>query len=144
MNVQPIPEGLHTVTPFLMIQGAAKLIEFLRKSFDAQEKECIVCPDGSVAHAQVIIGDSVVMISDLRGHGFPRSATLYLYLADADAAYASALVAGATSLMEPQNMFWGDRLAIVQDPFGNNWQIATHVEDVSPEESQRRLANPRK
>ena len=139
MAVKPIPDGYHTVTPYLAVQGAAKLMEFLKRAFGAEDAhECMRRPDGTVVHAEVRIGYLVVMVGDAAGEHQPRPSTLYLYVPDTDATYRRALAAGATSLMEPTNQFYGDRNAGVKDPVGNLWWIATHVEDVSPEEMARR------
>jgi uncharacterized glyoxalase superfamily protein PhnB len=138
MAVKPIPEGYHTVTPYLTIQGAAKLIDFLKRAFEAQETERITQPDGAIGHAEVRIGDSVVMMTDAGGERKPMPSGIYLYVNDTDAVYKRALQAGATSLMEPADQFYGDRSAGVQDPCGNQWWIATHKEDVPPEELKKR------
>jgi len=141
MSVKPIPEGYHTVTPFLTIPGAVELIEFLKQVFNAREKERIMMPNGALAHAEVIIGDSVIMLGEpMGGECVPMPGAFYLYLEDMEAAYQRALAAGATSTMEPADQFWGDRLAAVKDRFGNVWNLATHVEDVSAEELKRRMA----
>jgi PhnB protein len=139
MAVKPIPEGYHSVTPYLAVEGADKLIDFVRNAFDAVDvHECMKRPDGTIQHAEVRIGDSIVMLGEANGQWKPRPSTLYLYVPDADATYRRALQAGATSLMEPATQFYGDRSAGIQDPTGNFWWIATHVEDVSPEEMKRR------
>ncbi len=143
MAVKPIPEGYHSVTPYLVVQGAAQLIDFLKQAFDAKESERMAQPDGTIAHAEVRIGDSVVMLADVPGtdaaaHTGPMPAMIHLYVPDADAAYKRALSAGADSLEEPSDQFYGDRRAGVRDRFGNMWYIATHVEDVPPEEMARR------
>jgi uncharacterized glyoxalase superfamily protein PhnB len=139
MAVKPIPEGYHSVTPYLAVEGAEKLLNFVKQAFDAVEvHECMRRPDGTIQHAEVRIGDSVVMLGEASGRWTPRPSTLYLYVHDTDATYRRALEAGATSLMEPANQFYGDRNAGVQDPSGNYWWIATHVEDVSAEEMKRR------
>ena len=140
MAVKAIPDGYHTVTPYLMVQGAGQLIDFLKLAFDAQETERITAPDGAIAHAEVRIGDSIVMMSDAGGERAPMPSGLYLYVNDTDAVYKSALRAGATSIMEPADQFYGDRSAGVKDPVGNQWWIATHKEDVSPEELKHRAA----
>lgn len=139
-KVRPIPEGYHSVTPFLVVQGAARLIDFLKQAFDAQELERMAGAGGMIMHAELKIGDSRVMISDASGEWSPMPSTLYLYVPDIDASYRRAVGAGATSLREPTNQFYGDRNAGVRDPAGNQWWIATHVEDVSGEEMQRRMA----
>src|SRR5919106_3734839 len=101
MAVKPIPEGYHTVTPYLTVQGAAKLIEFLKQAFEAQETERITQPDGTIGHAEVRLGDSVVMLADSGGERQPMPSGIYLYVTDTDAIYQRALQAGATSIMEP-------------------------------------------
>jgi len=138
MAVKPIPDGYHSVTPYLMVRGASGLIQFLKDAFSAREVEKMEAPDGTVMHAEVRIGDSIVMISDARGQWEPTSSAIYVYVEDADATYTRALGAGATSVMEPANQFYGDRHGGVKDKFGNFWWIATHVEDVAPHEIKRR------
>lgn len=140
MAVKPIPEGYHTITPYLTVEGADKLIEFAKQVFAATEIERMMNPDGTIKHAEVRIGDSVVMLSDARDEYKPRPAALYVYVSEVDAVYQRALAAGATSLMEPTTTFYGNRESGVKDQFGNSWWIATHVEDVSVEEIQRRAA----
>jgi uncharacterized glyoxalase superfamily protein PhnB len=144
MSVKPVPAGFHTVTPYLVVAGAAKLLDFLRSAFDAEELERHARPDGVVMHAQVRIGDSRIMIGDPTGATEtwqkPLAAALYLYVPDCDKLFKSAIRAGATSLQEPADMFYGDRHGGVIDPWGNQWWIATHKEDVSPEELARRAA----
>jgi PhnB protein len=141
MAVKPIPEGYHSVTPYLAVEGTDKLFEFVKTAFDAADvHECMRRPDGTIQHAEVKIGDSIVMLAEASGPWKPRPSTLYLYVTDVDATYQRALAAGAMSLMEPATQFYGDRSGGVQDPAGNFWWIATHVEDVSPEELQRRAA----
>jgi len=138
MAVKPIPEGYHTVTPYLVVQGAANLIDFLKHAFDAKEIERMARPDGLVTHAEVKIGDSIVMMGEASGEKKPTTSMLYLYVNDTDAVYKRALQAGATSVMEPADQFYGDRNAGVKDPAGNRWWIATHKEDVPPEEMAKR------
>jgi PhnB protein len=140
MNHKPIPAGYHSITPFISVEGAADLIEFLKTVFAAEEDERIVMPDGAIGHAEVVIGDSRLMLCDVKGDCGPRPASLYLYLEDMDSAYRRALEAGATSTLEPTDQFWGDRQATVKDRFGNEWHLATRVEEVAPEELQRRMA----
>lgn len=140
MSVKTIPEGYHTVTPFLTIPGAAELIDFLKTAFHAHEKERISMPDGSLAHAEVWIGNSIIMLGEPTGECVTMPGAFFLYVDDMESAYKRALEAGATSTMEPADQFWGDRLAAVKDRFGNIWNLATHVEDVSEEELQRRMA----
>jgi len=140
MPVSPIPAGYHAVTPYLCVQGADRLIDFAKRVFAATEQERMTRPDGTIGHAEVRIGDSVVMISEARGELKPMPSGLYVYVTDTDAAYGRALAAGATSLMEPADQFYGDRNAGVRDPIGNVWWIATRKEDVPPEELARRAA----
>lgn len=137
MAVNYIPEGYHTVTPYLIVRGANQLIGFMRDVFGAQETFRME-DGGLIRHAEVRIGDSVIMLSDGVEEHPPMPSMIHLYVPDSDATYRRALDAGATSLQEPTDMFYGDRSGAVRDPFGNNWWIATHVEDVSPEEMERR------
>jgi len=139
MAAKAIPEGYHTVTPHLVVRGAAKQIDFLKQAFGAEEKGRSPGPNGELMHAVVKIGDSMVMMSDAMGQVEPRPMVLFLYVEDSDAVYRRALQAGATTVMELKDQFWGDRAGAVQDAFGNVWWIGTHVEDVSMEELQRRL-----
>jgi PhnB protein len=132
------PDRYHTVTPYLTVQGAARLIEFLTQVFDARETERILRPDGAIAHADVRIGDAVVMLGEASDGLPPMPGALYVYVPDTDATYRRALQAGAASLMEPVDTFYGDRNAGVTDPFGNRWWLATRVEDVPAEDLQRR------
>ena len=131
-TVKPIPDGYHTVTPYLVVRDAPRLIEFLQQAFGATELMRSLRPDGGVMHAEVSIGDSRVMIGETSGAWPPMPGCVHLYVVDTDALYHLALQAGATSLREPANQFYGDRMAGVQDPVGNQWWIATHVENVSP------------
>jgi PhnB protein len=140
MPVRPIPEGYQSVIPYLIVEGAAGLLDFVRQAFGAVEHERMERDDGSIGHAEVRIGDSIVMISDGRDPWKPMPAALYLYVPDTDATYRSAIEAGAVSLMEPADQFYGDRNAGVKDPCGNIWWIGTRVEDVSREELERRAA----
>jgi uncharacterized glyoxalase superfamily protein PhnB len=137
-RVRPIPEGYHTVTPFVIVKGAARLIDFMREAFGAQETGRVVGEDGAIGHAEVRVGDSVVMMFDSK-QGWPVTpAFLRLYVEDCDATYRQAQQAGATSVTTPTNMPWGDRVCRVRDPLGNLWWIMTHIEDVSPEEEAKR------
>ena len=138
MAVKPIPDGYHSVTPYLTVQGATKLIDFLKQAFEAQEIERITRPDGAIGHAEVKIGDSIVMMGEAGGEWTPMPGAMYLYVNDVDATYKHALQAGAVSTMEPMDQFYGDRSAGVKDPSGNQWWIATHKEDLSPEELAKR------
>ncbi|MFQ5627378.1 MAG: VOC family protein [bacterium] len=121
MPVKPIPDGYHTVTPYLVVEGVAKLIDFLKQAFGAEKTDCMKRPDGTVMHAQLKIGNSVVMMGEAQSEWPPMPASLYLYVEDTDAVYKRALEAGATSAMEPANQFYGDRNAGVKDPSGNFW-----------------------
>lgn len=138
MAVKPIPDGYHSVTPYLIVQGASGLIDFVKQVFNGEAFVRMERADGTILHAEVRIGDSVVMLSDAGGESTPMPGMLHLYVNDADATYRRALAAGATSLQEPANQFYGDRSAGVKDQFGNQWWIATHIEDVSAEEMARR------
>jgi PhnB protein len=135
----PIPKGFGTVTPFLTVTEAGKLIDFLQQAFAAQVKFRMDAPDGSVRHAEVKIGDSMVMIGQVEP-GKEMPLMLHLYVPDTDVIYRSAVAAGATSIREPADQFYGDRSAGVRDAWGNQWWMATHMEDVSQEELERRMA----
>ncbi|HET9673557.1 MAG TPA: VOC family protein [Gaiellaceae bacterium] len=146
MAVQPIPDGYRTVTPYLTVDGAKKAIEFYKRAFGAEERSIMPGPGDTIGHAELQIGDSIVMLSD----PFPQSsikaptalggttAGVFLYVEDVDEVFKQAIDAGATETMAPEKMFWGDRFGSVTDPFGHSWQIATHVEDVSPEDMAER------
>jgi PhnB protein len=138
MAVKPIPDGYRSVTPYLIVPGADKLIDFLERSFGAEERARMKGPDDSIGHAEVVIGDSVVMLADASDQFPATTGFLHVYVEDCDATYRRTLEAGATSAQEPSDQFYGDRMATVRDPFGNTWSIATHVEDVSPEEMAKR------
>ena len=144
MPVKPIPDGYHTVTPYLTVQGARRLIDFLKQAFDAKEDERMTRPDGTITHSEVRIGDSVVMIADSSDKWKPMPSGIYLYVEDTDATYQRAIQAGAVSVMEPANQFYGDRNAGVRDPLGNVWWIATHNEDVSPDVIAKRFTNQKR
>jgi len=139
MTVEAIPDGFHTVTPYLLVKDGATLIDFLQKAFGAEQVERMDSPDGAVRHAQLKVGDSFVMLGDPQGDAMPAS--LYLYVLDCDAVYERALKAGATSITEPADQFYADRNAGVTDPCGNVWWIGTRIEDVSTEELHRRAAD---
>jgi PhnB protein len=146
MAVQPVPEGYHTVTPYLAVDDATAAIDFYERAFGAKERLRMSGPADTIAHAELEIGDALIMLSDPFPQSTARppkelggtSAGVFLYVEDVDAAYKQAIDAGATSASEPEDMFWGDRFGSVTDPFGHSWQIATHVEDVSPEEIAKR------
>ena len=138
MAAKPVPDGYHTVTPYLTVDDAALQIDFLKRAFNAQVNYEMKDPQGNVRHAEVRVGDSILMIGQARDEWTSRPMTFYLYVPDVDAMYKSALAAGAKSLQEVTTQFYGDRSGGVEDPQGNYWWIATHVEDVSPEEMDRR------
>ncbi len=138
MSVKPVPDGYHTVTPYLVVDGAKKLMEFLKKAFDATETFQMAKPDGTIGHAEMRVGDSPVMLADANEQHKASVSTFYLYVPDVDAVYKKALQAGGVSIAEPADQFYGDRHGGVKDPTGNFWWVATHVEDVSPEEMKRR------
>jgi PhnB protein len=138
MAVNWKPEEYHTVTPYLIGRGTAALIDFVKQAFGAEERQRILTPDGGIIHAEVRIGDSVVMMGDASDEFKAMPTSIHLYLEDVDAAYRRAVQAGGKSLREPTDQFYGDRSAGVADASGNQWWLATHVEDVSPEEMQRR------
>jgi PhnB protein len=138
-KVKPVPEGYHTVTPYLTVKGAAKLIEFMKRAFGAEERFRFPGPGGTVAHAELKIGDSMIMLGDAGPQSPEMTGQLYIYIEDCDRYYRQALAAGATSVREPADQFYGDRNCSVKDSFGNIWSVGTHVEDVSSEEMQRRM-----
>jgi PhnB protein len=137
-KVKPIPDGYHSITPYLVVQNGAAVVAFLQKAFGAKVVHRMDHEDGSLWHADVQIGDSHVMMGGASEESPAQPATVYLYVEDADAAYQSALEAGAKSVMPPTDMFYGDRNGGVTDPSGNSWWVATHIEDVSPEELEKR------
>lgn len=147
MAVKPIPDGYHSVTPYLIVAGGARAIEFYRQVFGATEVMRLAGPNG-VAHAEIRIGNSVVMLADESpdmGFKGPRSlggtpVSLMLYVTDVDSTFQRAIDAGAVAQRPLQNQFYGDRSGTLEDPFGHVWTIATHIEDVSPEEIDKRLA----
>jgi PhnB protein len=139
MTVKSIPEGYHTVIPYLLVEGAENLIEFLKQGFAASETRRTLHPSGRIMNAEVKIGDSVIMVGEVMCDMKPIPSSIYLYVEDADATYKNALEAGASSISEPRDEFWGDRHAAVLDPTGNYWWIATHQEDVSHEEIDKRV-----
>ena len=141
MDVKPVPKGYRRVTPYLMVPGVARLIDFLQKAFGAKETQPRMArPDGTVMHAEVKIGDSILMMGEPMGQFQAMPAAFCLYVRDTDAVYRRALEAGATSISEPADQFYGDRNAGVKDTAGNIWWIATRKEDLSPEELARRAA----
>jgi PhnB protein len=140
-QVRPVPEGYHTITPYLVVDGAEKIIRFVKEAFGAQPVfEPMMRPDGKVMHAEFKIGDSVVMLADTSERAQATSDMLYLYVPNVDAVYQKAIKAGGKSLMEPMDQFYGDRSGSIMDPAGNRWFIATHVENVSPADLKKRAA----
>jgi PhnB protein len=147
MAVKPIPEGYHTVTPYLIVKGAAQALDFYQRAFGAQESVRMPGPEGKIMHAEIQIDDSKIMLAD----EFPQMGAvspqtiggtpvgICLYVDNVDALHSQAVAAGAKVERPLQNQFYGDRSATLVDPFGHKWTIATHVEDVSPEEMQRRM-----
>ena len=146
MATQPIPEGYSTISPYLAVDDAAEAIAYYKKAFGAEETVRMDAPDGKIGHAELKIGDSHVMLSD----PFPQasttppkelggtSASIFMYVEDVDAVVQKAVDAGATVTMEVEDQFWGDRFGSITDPFGHIWSIATHVEDLTPEEIDER------
>lgn len=139
-RVKPIPKGYHTITPYLLVKGVAKQMAFLKKAFDAKVVEQMNGPGGTVLHAALRVGDSMVMLGEAHGKWKPMPTMIYLYVKNADATYRRALRCGAKSLMKPADQFWGDRHGGVQDKFGNQWWMSTHIEDLSRAEIKRRSA----
>jgi PhnB protein len=147
-SVKPIPDGYHSVTPYLCVKGASEAIEFYKKAFGATELGRLSQPDGRVGHAELQIGSSRVMLSDEHPEmGFTGPGTLggspvmmHLYVEDADAVFKRAVEAGATEVRSMRDEFYGDRAGGVKDPFGHTWHIATHKEDLTQEEVGRRAA----
>ena len=136
---RPIPDGFHSLTPYVTVKGAAKTIEFLKAAFGAKlDHEAIKRPDGSIMHATLKVGDSMVMLAEESEQAKAAPATLYLYVPNADTVYQNAVKAGGKSIMEPTDMFYGDRSGGVKDPAGNSWFIATHKEDLGSQELQKR------
>jgi PhnB protein len=138
MAVKAKPDGYHAVTPYLVVDGAARLIDFLEEVFDAEPGERLAAPGNRIGHAEMRIGDSVVMLADSHAGREPLQMMLHVYVDDADATYQRALAAGASSVQAPADQFYGDRSGGVKDPLGNVWWIATHIEDVPPAELKRR------
>lgn len=147
-QVQAIPEGYHSVTPYMVMNGAAAAIDFYKQAFGAVEMCRMPAPGGLVGHAEIRIGNSMVMLADDCAEATQSSPTalggttvsLLIYVPDVDAVFARSVAAGAKVVREPANQFYGDRSAGVLDPFGHSWYIHTHIEDVSPEEMEKRMA----
>lgn len=140
MAVKPIPEGYHTVTPYLVVEGAAGLIDFLKQAFDATEVFRMPGPNDTIGHAEVKIGNSMIMLADAGAEHPACPSMICLYVEDVDTLYQRAIAAGATSIKEPANQFYGDRSGGVKDASGMHWWISTHIEDIAPEEVERRAA----
>ena len=147
MAVQPIPQGYHSVTPYMVLRNASAAIEFYKRAFGAEEVVRMPGPDGKVMHAEIKIGDSFIMLGDeMEGMGTAKSpqslgatsVSLHVYVENVDKSIERAVAAGAKLQMPATDMFWGDRFGKVADPFGHEWSFATHIEDVSPEEMTRR------
>jgi PhnB protein len=147
-DVKPIPDIYPRVTPYLHVDGAAAAIEFYEKVFGAKERGRLPGPDGKLGHAEIEIGDGLIMLADEYpdfGALGPKTVggtpvTINVYVEDVDAVFDEALAAGATSLREVENQFYGDRTGQFEDPFGHHWSVATHVEDVPPDEMEKRAA----
>jgi PhnB protein len=146
MAAKPIPEGYHSVSPYLAVEDAARAIEYYTKAFGAKEVVRMDAPEGKIGHAELEVGDSRIMLSDPFPQASTRppkelggtSASVFLYVEDVDTVVKRAVDAGATVTMEVADQFWGDRFGTITDPFGHVWSIATHVEDVPPEEMAER------
>ncbi|MGI8966399.1 MAG: VOC family protein [Limisphaerales bacterium] len=141
-KIKTIPEGFHSITPYLIIRGAAQAMEFYKKAFGAQDRYSLPMPGGKIGHAEIQIGDSILMLGDENtecGQFSPQHLQgtpvgIMLYVENVDQVFEQAIGAGAKSLMPVADMFWGDRYGKLQDPFGHQWSIATHQRDLSPEE----------
>ena len=148
-QVKAIPEDMHTLTPHLVCANALEAIEFYKRAFGAKEGGVMLTPDGKLMHGMIRIGDSAVMLMEQNQQwgalgpallgGSP--VTLHVYVNNCDEVFQKAISEGATSKMDPADMFWGDRYGVVIDPFGHNWAIATHIRDVAPEEMQAAIAS---
>jgi len=140
MPVKPIPDGYPAVTPYLMVRDAARFIDFLSTVFGARVTEQLKRPDGKIGHTEVRLGDSLIMLSEASDDHPATPVMLHFYVEDVDAAFARAVKAGGTVVAEPTEQFYGDRSGGVKEPCGNTIWIASHVEDVAPDELQRRAA----
>jgi PhnB protein len=140
MKVKPIPEGYHTITPYLSIHGVPQVIEFLKSAFDAQEVDRHCLPDGTVMNAEIKVGDSMVMLGEKPKDEKPYPAMLYLYVEDADSVFRRAVQAGGKVITDLTDQFYGDRSGAVEDSAGNQWWIATRKENISAEELNQRIA----
>ena len=147
-SVRPVPEGYHTATPYLICDGAAEAIDFYKRAFGAVEMMRMPMPDGKLGHAELKIGDSVIMLADENAEAGIRSPKHYggtpvsvvLYVEKVDAVFEQAVSSGAKAVRAPEDMFYGDRTSWVIDPYGHSWYIHTHVKDVSPEEMQKAMS----
>jgi PhnB protein len=147
--VKPIPDGYPRVTPYLIIEGAAEAIDFYRSVFGAEERFRLPAPEGRIGHAELAIGNSVIMLADQAPEMDARDpntvggtpVSLHVYVEDSDAVFARAIEAGARELRPVEDRFYGDRSGAFEDPFGHRWDVATHVEDVPPEEMDKRMAD---
>ena len=147
-----VPEGYHTLTPYLIIDGAARAIEFYKRAFDARELMRIPAPNDRIGHAEIKVGDSVIMLADEHpemdarapGHYGGSPVSLMLYVTDVDRQFKQAIAAGGTEVRPVADQFYGDRSGTLKDPFGHNWHLSTHKEDVSAEEMNRRMAAMKK
>lgn len=147
-KVKAIPDGYHHLTPYLIVDGASKAIDFYKKVFGAVEKMRMPSPGGKVGHAELTLGDAMIMLADEHpemGHRGPHAYTgsaisLMVYVPDVDATVKTAAAAGAKVVRPVENQFYGDRLGTIEDPFGHQWHVATHVEDVPPDELAKRAA----
>lgn len=145
-QVKAIPPGYHSVTPYLVLNDSSRAIDFYKKAFGAEERGRMQGPGGKIAHAELKIGDSIIMLSDEMPGAAVKSpqslggsaVSIFLYVENVDSVFNQAIAAGAKAEMPPQDMFWGDRFGKLADPFGHHWGIATHIEDVKPEEMQKR------
>ena len=141
MAVKPIPDGYHTVTPYLIVADTTAQLDFIVNALGGSEVYAMRTPDGTPMHAEAQLGDSKIMLGMAGGEAYPPlPAMLYVYVADVDAAYTRAMKAGAESVQAPTDMFYGDRTATVKDPNGNKWSLATHIEDLSEAELGKRAA----
>jgi PhnB protein len=143
-QVKKIPAGYHSATPYLVVSDAARAIDFYKRAFGASELARMGTPEGKIGHAELKIGDSIIMLSDeLMGNRSPQTlggspVSIFLYVEDVDSVFNQAVNAGAKSDASPTDMFWGDRFGRLTDPFGHVWAIATNIEDVAPEEMKKR------
>jgi PhnB protein len=142
MPVKPIPDEYHTITPYLYFDGAARAIDWYKRAFGAKERGVIPGPDGTIGHAELEIGDSVIMMADMPDRSPSKkggtTVSFVLYVEDVDSAFKKATDAGAKTVQPVEDKFYGDRMGTLADPFGHEWSLGTHIEDVSPDEMQKR------